>query len=198
MRLGGGVYGAKLQGYLFFATAYRLLEEIRARHERTKADGAPLTYVVLDFLNVVGVDGSAISVFEKLRRFCAREKIALVLSDVDRQELRRVVGITLFGEDRPTFAFVDRVDALEQSKQIFRVPRLGDLYDEVDGRYRGEVLATCETGGVVQARDLDAAEHLAEDLVGDAVGRDAARRELLADERLVELHGSFWWDLRKY
>ena len=56
VRLGGGVYGAKLQGYLFFATAYRLLEEIRARHERTKADGAPLTYVVLDFLNVVGVD----------------------------------------------------------------------------------------------------------------------------------------------
>ena len=174
VRLGGGVYGAKLQGYLFFATAYRLLEEIRARHERTKADGAPLTYVVLDFLNVVGVDGSAISVFEKLRRFCAREKIALVLSDVDRQELRRVVGITLFGEDRPTFAFVDRVDALEQSKQIFRVPRLGDLYDEVDGRYRGEVLATCETGGVVQARDLDAALRFVENSM-------IARKEELSD-----------------
>ena len=174
VRLGGGVYGAKLQGYLFFATAYRLLEEIRARHERTKADGAPLTYVVLDFLNVVGVDGSAISVFEKLRRFCAREKIALVLSDVDRQELCRVVGITLFGEDRPTFAFVDRVDALEQSKQIFRVPRLGDLYDEVDGRYRGEVLATCETGGVVQARDLDAALRFVENSM-------IARKEELSD-----------------
>jgi len=174
VRLGGGVYGAKLQGYLFFATAYRLLEEIRARHERCKADGAPLTYVVLDFLNVVGVDGSAISVFEKLRRFCAREKITLVLSDVDRAELRRVVAITLFGEDRPTFAFVDRVDASEQSKQIFRVPRLENLYDEVDGQYAGEVLATCETGGVVQARDLDAALRFVENSM-------IARKEELSD-----------------
>jgi len=155
-RLGGGVYGAKLQGYLFFATAYRLLEEIKARHERVKADGSPLTYVILDFVNVVGVDGSAISVFEKLRRFCAREKITVLLSDVDRAELARVVGITLFGEDRPTFAFIDRVDVLEQSKQIFRVPQLEDLYDE-SGQYYGEVLATCDSGRVVQARDLDAA-----------------------------------------
>ena len=155
-RLGCGVYGAKLQGYLFFATAYRLLEEIKARHERVKADGSPLTYVILDFVNVVGVDGSAISVFEKLRRFCAREKITVLLSDVDRAELARVVGITLFGEDRPTFAFIDRVDVLEQSKQIFRVPQLEDLYDE-SGQYYGEVLATCDSGRVVQARDLDAA-----------------------------------------
>jgi len=183
VRLGGGVYGAKLQGYLFFATAYRLLEEIRARHERTKADGAPLTYVVLDFVNVVGVDGSAISVFEKLRRFCAREKITLVLSDVDRQELRRVVAITLFGEDRPTFAFVDRVDALEQSKQIFGVPRLEDLYDENDGQYRGEVLATCETGVVVQARDLDAALRFVENSM-------IARKEELGDWGRRDLPGA--------
>ena len=121
-----------------------------------KADGSPLTYVILDFVNVVGVDGSAISVFEKLRRFCAREKITVLLSDVDRAELARVVGITLFGEDRPTFAFIDRVDVLEQSKQIFRVPQLEDLYDE-SGQYYGEVLATCDSGRVVQARDLDAA-----------------------------------------
>ena len=115
-----------------------------------------MTYVILDFVNVVGVDGSAISVFEKLRRFCAREKITVLLSDVDRAELARVVGITLFGEDRPTFAFIDRVDVLEQSKQIFRVPQLEDLYDE-SGQYYGEVLATCDSGRVVQARDLDAA-----------------------------------------
>ena len=110
---GAGVYGAKLQGFLFFATAYTLLEEIKTEHARLSAESngeRPMTHVLLDFASVVGVDGSAISVFEKLRRFAARENVALVLSDVDRRELARVVTITLYGEDRPTFAFVDRAD----------------------------------------------------------------------------------------
>jgi hypothetical protein len=34
-----------------------------------------------------------ISVFEKLRRFATREAIELVLADVDRPELSRVVGV---------------------------------------------------------------------------------------------------------
>jgi hypothetical protein len=38
------------------------------------------------------VDGSAISVFAKIRRFATRGGIELVLSDVDRPELRRVAG----------------------------------------------------------------------------------------------------------
>ena len=95
VRSGRSVYGAKLQGFLFFATAYKLLEEIKARHENGKKEGYPLTFILLDFQSVVGVDGSAISVFEKLRRFATREAVELVLSNVDRPELSRVVTITL-------------------------------------------------------------------------------------------------------
>ena len=151
-RLGQGVYGAKLQGFLFFATAYKLLEEIRSSHEQGKAKGRPLEYVLLDFQGVVGCDGSAISVFEKLRRFGAREGITLVLSDVDRPELRRVVTITLYGEGRPTFAFVDRVD-----DEAVISPSLEGL------NVSGGILASDESGGVVQARDLNASLRFIED-----------------------------------
>lgn len=73
--------------------------------------------------------------FEKLRRFATREGIELVLADVDRPELKRVVNITLYGEDKPTFAFVDRVG-----------PSPGNLNPT------GDILASDETGRVVQVR----------------------------------------------
>ena len=181
-RRGEGVYCAKLQGFLFFATSYTLLEEIRAygralrtRTEEAERDAAreeeeesvsvsisddgggglgrggvglgggvsgpggvslsrrrkkrgrgrssyPLTHVLLDFQSVVGVDGSAIAVFEKLRRFAAREGVVLVLSGLgDRPELRRLTRIALYGETTPTFAFVDR-----SSEQPRRTGGLGE------------------------------------------------------------------------
>jgi len=146
-RLGHVVYAAKLQGFLFFATAYKVLEEIRGQHAAGKARGSPLAYVLLDFQGVVGVDGSAISVFEKLRRFGAREGITLVLSDVDRPELRRVVTITLYGEGRPTFAFVNRADDRA----------LGKLNST------GGIVASDDAAQVVQAQDLNAALAFVED-----------------------------------
>ena len=112
-------YCAKLQGFLFFATSYKLLEEIRARHDRLVDDaGRGLEFIVLDFQSVVGVDGSAISAFEKLRRFAKNEGIQVILSDVDRPELARVVTITLYGEKLPTFAFIDRPISLIESRAL--------------------------------------------------------------------------------
>ena len=55
-------------------------------------------------LHPYSADGSAIAAFEKLRRFCQREGIELVLSDIDRPNLQRVAEIVAFGEDDPTFA----------------------------------------------------------------------------------------------
>ena len=159
---GAGVYGAKLQGFLFFATAYTLLEEIKTEHARRSAESngeRPMTHVLLDFASVVGVDGSAISVFEKLRRFAARENVALVLSDVDRRELARVVTITLYGEDRPTFAFVDRADPNTVGLQT---DSLAPSLEGSELARSGDVLASDVTGRYVKTRDLDAALKFAE------------------------------------
>ena len=177
---GAGVYGAKLQGFLFFATAYTLLEEIKTEHARLSAESngeRPMTHVLLDFASVVGVDGSAISVFEKLRRFAARENVALVLSDVDRRELARVVTITLYGEDRPTFAFVDRADPNTIGLQT---DSLAPSLEGSELARSGDVLASDVTGRYVKTRDLDAALKFAEaSLIAEV--RDDARDDHLGE-----------------
>ena len=183
-RRGAATYGAKLQGFLFFATAYKVSEEIRAAHDASveayeekitqtrlssiKKPNAEtflnefsdfsdlrrtprgLSHVVLDFASVVGVDGSAIAVFEKLERWARRENVVLVLSDCARPELSRVVDIALAGEAQPTFAFVDRPRA---GKDSLLAPNLRGLREAVgDGLVASDAL-----GIVVQTTDLDAA-----------------------------------------
>jgi hypothetical protein len=165
---GSSTYGAKLQGFLFFATAYKVLEEIRQAHDESVAayeekkaqfdfsdedlQRTPrgLSHVVLDFASVVGVDGSAIAVFEKLERWARRENVVLVLSDCARPELSRVLDIALAGEAKPTFAFVDRPNA---GKDSLLAPNLQGLREAVgDG-----LMASDAFGIVVQTTDLDAA-----------------------------------------
>ena len=166
---GSSTYGAKLQGFLFFATAYKVLEEIRQAHDESVAayeekkyagdafsdenlERTPrgLSHVVLDFASVVGVDGSAIAVFEKLERWARRENVVLVLSDCARPELSRVLDIALAGEAKPTFAFVDRPRA---GKDSLLAPNLQGLREAVgDG-----LMASDAFGIVVQTTDLDAA-----------------------------------------
>lgn len=148
-RRGAATYGAKLQGFLFFATAYKVLEEIKEAYETPPG----LSHVVLDFSAVVGVDGSAIAVFEKLERWARRERVVLVLSDCARPELERVLDIALAGEAQPTFAFVDRPSSFRVNEKRPLAPSLAALRDAVgDG-----LVASDAFGIVVQTTDLDAA-----------------------------------------
>ena len=149
-RRGAATYGAKLQGFLFFATAYKVLEEIKEAYDTPPG----LSHVVLDFSAVVGVDGSAIAVFEKLERWARRERVVLVLSDCARPALERVLDIALAGEAQPTFAFVDRPSSFtEKDEKRPLAPGLSLLRDAVgDG-----LVASDAFGIVVQTTDLDAA-----------------------------------------
>ena len=185
---GQRTFGAKLQGFLFFATSYKVLEQIQEAHEvlllqsEAISSGTSLTgsmdegfgtnpnsaqrkypygpnglsHIILDFSAVVGVDGSAIAVFEKMRRWAKREGVTLVLCDCDRVELARVLDITLSGEAQPTFAFVDRPSfgvGKNGNKNVLLPPNLSGLAEDV-----GDGLVACDVNGiVVQTTDLDAA-----------------------------------------
>ncbi|MBT5861265.1 MAG: cyclic nucleotide-binding domain-containing protein [Alphaproteobacteria bacterium] len=87
-----------LQGFLFFGTASRLLESIRARME--DEDRPPVRYLVLDFKHVDAVDTSAANSFSKLIQLCDRGGETLVFTgcsaDVE-EKLRELGG----GEDDP-------------------------------------------------------------------------------------------------
>jgi SulP family sulfate permease len=55
---GEAIYVLKLQGYIFFGTANRLLNQVRSR--AGERDRPPLRYAVLDFRRVNGLDSSAV------------------------------------------------------------------------------------------------------------------------------------------
>lgn len=75
---GGRIHILRLQGYLFFGTAERIVQAVRAR----AADAArmPLGHVVLDCRRVSGIDASVVSAIAKLQRLGEREGFHLVLT----------------------------------------------------------------------------------------------------------------------
>jgi SulP family sulfate permease len=58
------VHILKLQGFIFFGTAYSLLQRVRARAH--SSEQSPLRYLILDFRHVTGVDSSALLSLGKL------------------------------------------------------------------------------------------------------------------------------------
>ena len=70
----------RLQGYLFFGTAYRFYEHVK-RVVSAKAD-IQFRYIVLDFKAVSGFDVSTINDFRKLKQLVDRYGIELLFSSV--------------------------------------------------------------------------------------------------------------------
>lgn len=75
---GGHIHILKLQGYLFFGTANRLLNRLRRR--LAARDLLPLRYLVLDFRLVNGLDSSALISFIKMKQRAEQEGFKIILS----------------------------------------------------------------------------------------------------------------------
>jgi sulfate permease, SulP family len=88
--LGDEAFILELQGFLFFGTANSLLDRIR---DRALAVGeAPLSFLVLDFRRVIGLDSSAVLAFIKAHRLAQGQGFTLIvtgLADRFRRELER-------------------------------------------------------------------------------------------------------------
>ncbi|MBL27402.1 MAG: hypothetical protein CMM50_07630 [Rhodospirillaceae bacterium] len=76
-RHGNRIHILWLQGYVFFGSAYNLLEEIKRRVESRET---ALGWIVLDFHMVSGLDSSAIYSFVRLRQFAEDHRLTLVLT----------------------------------------------------------------------------------------------------------------------
>ena len=97
-----------LQGFVFFGTANRMVEEIR--REITRLPGV-LRHILLDFSNVEGLDGSALAGFERLERVAAADAIVVAFVAMDDGVARRLAGSGFPGGPRRVFATLD--EALE-------------------------------------------------------------------------------------
>ena len=87
---GDEVFILELQGFLFFGSANSLLDRIRAR--ALDLGQSPLSFLVLDFRRVSGLDSSAVLAFIKVHRLAEGQGFTLVvtgLSSALRAQLER-------------------------------------------------------------------------------------------------------------
>jgi SulP family sulfate permease len=68
----------KLEGFIFFGTAYSVLTKIQQMI--AKPGPQPLRYLILDFRDVPASDSSAMLAFSKIRTFCERNSCRLILT----------------------------------------------------------------------------------------------------------------------
>jgi len=96
--IGESVYVLQLQGYVFFGTANDILERVKTRVYR--ADQHKVSYVMLDFRLIAGLDSSALNSFEKMRLLAQNMDITLVFTHLS-EELRSAFALAGLLGDRP-------------------------------------------------------------------------------------------------
>lgn len=81
---GRQIYVMKLAGFLFFGTIVDVEKHIRAIVDESFRQGEPIRYLVIDLLNVDGVDFSASETFARIHRLSSKRDIQLVICGVSR------------------------------------------------------------------------------------------------------------------
>ena len=132
---GRGIRVIKLEGFIFFGTAYSVLTRI----QQMIASPGPqrLRFLVLDFRDVPASDSSAMLAFSKIRTYCQRHACQLILTRMNasvRAQFRQagiepVAGRIVFHDDLD--------EALEQcEQQILSEAEPDTMTDDVSGLER--------------------------------------------------------------
>ncbi|MFC1628130.1 SLC26A/SulP transporter family protein [Gemmatimonadota bacterium] len=96
-KTGEQVYILVLQGYIFFGTADRLLNQIRQRLDSTEK--RQVRFVVLDFRLVSNIDSSAVNSLLRLRQLARKKQMDLVFADLNAGIRQQLQHIDYFGKD---------------------------------------------------------------------------------------------------
>jgi SulP family sulfate permease len=128
--LGQHIYILELEGFLFFGTANALLDQIRSRAEAT--DQPPLSYILLDFRRVTGLDSSAVISFVKGRQLAQARKITFVLTHLTKR-MRQQLELDGMSENTPGVRiFPDLDHGLEWCEtQLLEVEQITTLHTPV-------------------------------------------------------------------
>ncbi|MEB3283585.1 MAG: SulP family inorganic anion transporter [Lyngbya sp.] len=109
---GKQIYILELQGFIFFGTSNKLLNQVRTLLSQNL--DTPLKFVVLDFRLVNGLDSSAVVSFTKLKQLSRKEQFSLVLTTLNPQAEKLLEqGGVLEGEDALLKVFPDLDRGLE-------------------------------------------------------------------------------------
>jgi len=113
---GESLYILKLQGFIFFGTAFNLMNSIRERIENKNQ--LPLRFVVLDFRLVNGVDSSALNSFIRIRFLAENNNFFLLFSDLTPEiENQMLAEKIIVQDDQLTKIFPDLDRTVEWCEQ---------------------------------------------------------------------------------
>lgn len=112
---GGAIRVIKLEGFIFFGTAYSVLTRIQQMI--ASPGGRPLRFLILDFRDVPASDSSAMLAFSKIRTCCERNGCQLIITRMNgpiRAQFRQA-GIE--AADSDTVFAEDLDEAMERCEQ---------------------------------------------------------------------------------
>ena len=102
----------QLQGFIFFGTANKLLEQARGRVEDLKQ--TPLQFLILDFAKVSGLDSTALLSFSKMKQILQDRSITILVTGPSAEILKQLEKGGFVSKDSNTAtAFPDLDHGLE-------------------------------------------------------------------------------------
>jgi SulP family sulfate permease len=105
---GGEIFILRLQGFIFFGTAQKLLDQIKAR---LNDPGQPrLHFVVLDFRQVVLLDSSAVFSITRMKQLAESQKIQMVWTNLSAAIQRLLEKGGLIDERDNSFIILPTLD----------------------------------------------------------------------------------------
>ncbi len=154
--VGEQAYYLQLQGFIFFGTAFGLLEQVRARVRNT-----PTRFVVLDFHQVTGLDSTALLSFDKMRELALDQGLTLLLAGLS-PALRRQFDRGGLVDALPVCFMPDLDRAAEwcEDQLCLAAAAFGErpLDDYLQAIVPGE--ATTRLAGYLERREIDAGAYL--------------------------------------
>ncbi len=99
---GAQIHILRLQGYIFFGSIQRVLQNIRER--LWLKDGQPLKYLVLDFKDVTRLDSSAIFGMTRLKQLIETNNIAMVWTSLYDEVRTQMENGALIEKESDTFS----------------------------------------------------------------------------------------------
>jgi SulP family sulfate permease len=142
--LGGHVHVLQLQGYLFFGTAFQLLQRVQKRV--LEKEPLPAHFVILDFRHVDGLDSSAVVSFARMRKLAEAHGATLIFTALPASVKKQLERGEVIVESSKAKVFIDLDHGLEWCEgQI--------LAATAETRPSSEALAR-ELEAVVEGHDL--------------------------------------------
>jgi SulP family sulfate permease len=137
-----------LSGFIFFGSSNGLFERIKAAIDAQQDE--PVSYVVLDFHAVPGLDSSAVLSLIKLRNYCDEHGVRIAFSDLTDAMRSSFQKAGFFSEGDPHRVFASRNEALEWCEDMV----LKHLETEEASAISFEEWLARELGGATEAKDI--------------------------------------------